>query len=71
MRPGTAVSRAAATYRGAMGISCDHCGTTVADEVPPLTWSLTMDRGRLQRYCERCTRINLRAMEGKLDPELW
>jgi len=35
----------------------------------PLTWSLSVEHGRACRYCERCTRENLRAMEGKLDAE--
>ncbi len=38
---------------------------------PPLTWSSAVERGRLQHYCEQCTRENVRAMEGKLDSEYW
>jgi hypothetical protein len=53
-----------------MTVHCDLCGVGAEDE-PPLTWSLTMDRGRVMRYCEPCTRQNLRAMEGKLQPEHW
>jgi hypothetical protein len=30
-----------------------------------------MERGQVKRYCERCTRQNLRSMEGKLAPEHW
>jgi len=52
-------------------VSCDHCGATEPDDTPPLTWSLTMERGQVRRFCERCTRENVRAMEGKLDPAHW
>jgi hypothetical protein len=54
-----------------MAVTCDLCGRVAAGEEPPLTWSLSMERGRVQRYCEECTRENLRAMEGKLATEHW
>ena len=37
----------------------------------PLTWSTSVERGRRLYHCERCSRENVRAMEGKLDPEWW
>ena len=52
-------------------VSCDHCGTTEPDQTPPLTWSLSMEDGRVRRYCQRCTREHVRSMEGKLDPAHW
>jgi len=51
--------------------SCDLCGATSPGDEPPLTWSLTMERGQVKRYCDVCTRRHLRAMEGKLDQEYW
>jgi len=52
-------------------VTCDHCGTTQPDDSPPLTWSLSVDGGRVRRYCEECTREHVRSMEGKLDPAHW
>ncbi len=54
-----------------MSMTCDHCGTTVDGDAPPLTWSVSMEGGRVRRYCDQCTREHLRSMEGKLDRELW
>ena len=54
-----------------MAVFCDHCGTTSTDDAPPLTWSLSMEAGRVCRYCEGCTRDHVRSMEGKLDPTHW
>ncbi len=54
-----------------MPTSCDHCRGTALEDTPPLTWSLTMQAGQARRYCERCTRENVRAMEGKLDRAHW
>jgi hypothetical protein len=54
-----------------MAVTCDFCGTAAPGDEPPLTWSLSMDRGRTRRFCERCTREHLRSMEGKLDTEHW
>ncbi len=58
-------------HPGEMSVTCDHCGSVAEGEVPPLTWSLTLEAGHVQRFCDRCTRENLRAMEGKLDREYW
>ena len=52
-------------------VTCDHCGAAAPGAEPPLTWSVAVERGRVQRFCDRCTRENLRAMEGKLDREYW
>jgi hypothetical protein len=32
---------------------------------------MSMERGQVTWCCERCTRENLRAMEGKLDRKYW
>ncbi len=57
------------TYPEQVPITCDACGGARDEEQPPLTWSLSVERGRVQRYCEPCTRQNLRDLEGKLDLE--
>ncbi len=50
-------------------VTCGLCGAQ-ADELP-LTWSTSEGpRGR-QVLCERCTRENLRSIEGKLDEAWW
>ncbi len=53
------------------GATCDHCGTAAPDGVPPLTWTVSIEHGRVMRHCDSCTRVNLRSMEGKLDREHW
>jgi hypothetical protein len=52
-------------------VTCDLCGAVAVGAELPLTWSTATDRERVLRYCERCTRENLRAMESKLDQEYW
>lgn len=47
--------------------SCALCGATV--EEVPLTWTSSVERGRKLYYCERCSRENVRAIEGRLDAE--
>jgi hypothetical protein len=42
-----------------------------ADPRPPLTWTSATERGRLQWYCDQCSREHLRAMEGNLDSAWW
>jgi len=55
-----------------MPLTCDHCGITADGDDLPLTWSTSVEsRGVTRLYCERCTRENLRAMEGKLDRAFW
>ena len=49
--------------------TCGVCGTVVDDL--PATWSLQVsERGQVW-ICERCTRDNLRSIEGKLDEAWW
>lgn len=52
-------------------ITCAFCGRQEAEESKTLTWSTSVENGRLRRYCEECSRTHLRAMEGKLDSEYW
>jgi hypothetical protein len=56
---------------------CARCGTSLdaeADEqagMAALAWVSSVEGGRELRYCPSCARDNLRAIEGKLDAELW
>jgi hypothetical protein len=50
--------------------TCDFCGTSVEGDAP-LTWTTSVERGRMLVFCDRCSREHLRAMEGKLDSEWW
>ena len=52
-------------------MTCDSCGRTEEGDIPPITWSLSIENGRAVRLCEECTRVHLRAMEGKLDRQFW
>ena len=54
-----------------MPVLCDLCGKPSDGDQPSLNWSLAMERGQVKRYCEECTRQNLRSMEGRLQPEHW
>ncbi|HKX68927.1 MAG TPA: hypothetical protein VJN29_17045 [Intrasporangium sp.] len=55
-------------------LTCASCGTTPAPEdqaTARLTWSRSVEHGRTQWTCERCSRDNIRGIESKLDPEWW
>ena len=54
-----------------MAVTCDFCGSVAATDDPPLTWTTAVERGRIRRYCDACSREHLRAIEGKLDSEWW
>ena len=58
------------SYSGPV-MTCDFCGRQEADEAKTLTWTTSVENGRLRRYCDECSRTHLRAMEGKLDSEYW
>ena len=49
--------------------TCSVCGTFVEDR--PATWSFLLNARGQQWMCERCTRENLRSIEGKLDEAWW
>lgn len=49
--------------------SCGVCGTTVAER--PVTWSLQVSARGPTWLCERCTRDNVRSIEGRLDEAWW
>jgi hypothetical protein len=52
-------------------VTFDFCGTTEPGDEPPLTWTAAVESGRSRYFCERCSRDNLRAIEGRLDSEWW
>jgi hypothetical protein len=54
-----------------MALTCDFCGAPAPGDEPPLTWTSAVEAGRTRYFCERCSRENLRAIEGKLDSEFW
>lgn len=51
-------------------VTCDFCGA-VAPTPATLTWTTSMENGRLRRFCDTCSRTHLRSMEGKLDSSWW
>ena len=50
--------------------TCDFCGRQ-ADDAETLSWTTSMENGRMRTYCDTCSREHLRAIEGKLDSEWW
>jgi MinD superfamily P-loop ATPase len=50
-------------------ITCRGCGTVA--EATPVTWAVSLENGSTQYFCERCVRENIRAIEGRLDSDLW
>ena len=54
--------------------NCSVCGATdlAADEGLPPGWSLATSAERgIEFVCLACTRLNIRAIEGKLPEEWW
>jgi hypothetical protein len=53
--------------------TCQHCGAQIecADGGLPEGWSMANERGRTDFLCRECSRINIRAIEGKLSEEYW
>ncbi len=55
-------------------VTCAVCGTPgggAPDEGPPVTWSSQTGERGTTWLCERCTRENLRSIEGRLDEAWW
>ncbi|MFI8203447.1 hypothetical protein [Streptomyces sp. NPDC085937] len=48
---------------------CARCGLRAA--APQPTWTLSVEDGIRLHHCERCSRANLRAIEGRLDSPWW
>ncbi|MGH3498952.1 MAG: hypothetical protein ACRDP1_15945 [Nocardioidaceae bacterium] len=51
--------------------TCAFCGATAPGESLPLTWTTSVEQGRTLVYCDRCSRDNVRGIEGRLDNEWW
>ncbi|MCF3134707.1 hypothetical protein [Streptomyces olivochromogenes] len=49
---------------------CARCGAP-ADGPPPTTWTCSVENGVRQYFCDRCSRENLRSIEGRLDSAWW
>lgn len=56
---------------GSVSVTCAFCGAVAEGEEPPLTWTSAVEAGRTKYFCDRCSRENLRAIEGRLDSEWW
>ena len=51
---------------------CATCGRVSDDDSDArLTWALGVENGRQVWTCDRCSRENLRSIEGKLDSAWW
>jgi DNA-directed RNA polymerase subunit RPC12/RpoP len=51
---------------------CATCGRVPeADSEARLSWVLGVENGRQVWTCDRCSRENLRSIEGKLDSAWW
>jgi len=51
---------------------CGTCGRIPEDETGGrLSWVLGVENGRKVWTCDRCSRENLRSIEGKLDSAWW
>jgi hypothetical protein len=51
---------------------CATCRRMPDDEAAArLTWALGLEGGRQVWTCDRCSRENLRSIEGKLDSAWW
>lgn len=51
--------------------TCSRCGRVADAPGLPLEWSWATGRRGLEPLCDRCTRGNLRAIEGRLAEEWW
>lgn len=52
-------------------IECELCGVSAPSDELPLTWVMTLERGLITHYCDRCARNNVRNIEGRLDRTYW
>ena len=49
--------------------TCSLCGKV--EDPPPPTWSLAPTERGSEWLCEKCTRDNIRGIEGRLDADWW
>jgi len=50
-------------------VACSWCGATA--EATPVTWTVQTGARGVEFLCERCTRDNVRKIEGSLPTEYW
>lgn len=50
-------------------VSCSWCGASV--DGAPVTWTVQSSARGVEYLCERCTRDNVRKIEGSLPTEYW
>jgi hypothetical protein len=50
-------------------LNCAWCGAAV--DGTPLGWTVEFTRRGPQYMCDRCSRENLNAIEGRLEPEAY
>ena len=52
--------------------ACTRCGLRLDDDSDVrLSWVLGVENGRQVWTCDRCSRENLRSIEGQLDSTWW
>ena len=57
---------------GSARLVCSTCGLVPDDDADArLTWVLGVEKGQKVWTCDRCSRENLRSIEGKLDSAWW
>ena len=57
---------------GSARLVCSTCGLVPDDDADArLTWVLGVENGQKVWTCDRCSRENLRSIEGKLDSAWW
>ncbi|MFI5675024.1 hypothetical protein [Streptomyces cellulosae] len=55
--------------RESQPLACARCGARA--EGPRPTWTCSVENGTRHYFCDRCSRENLRAIEGRLDSAWW
>jgi hypothetical protein len=50
-------------------VACSWCGTSA--DPAPVTWTVQSGARGIEYLCERCTRDNVRKIEGSLPTEWW
>jgi hypothetical protein len=50
-------------------VACVWCGSQA--EGPPVTWTIQSSERGIEHLCERCTRDNVRKIEGSLPTDWW
>ncbi|NLU67262.1 hypothetical protein [Streptomyces sp. HNM0574] len=50
-------------------ITCAACGRTADGN--PVTWVCSVENGERRYFCDACSRLHIRAIEGRLDSSWW